>query len=102
MRKAVSLAVCAAALATAGPLAAIESAALAPLSDPLSARIAQAMQMLRGAPEPAAKAPLVSVEPGRGGTRAQAAPAESSEDGAGSYVVMLAGLIIMGAIVRRR
>lgn len=101
MRKAISLAVCATALASAGPLAALEASTLAPLSDPLSARVAQAVQMLRGTPEPTAKAPLAAAEPGRA-TRTQAQPAESRDEGAGSYVVMLAGLIIMGAIVRRR
>ncbi|WP_326533363.1 hypothetical protein [Pseudorhodoferax sp.] len=103
MRKAHSLAVCAIALAAAGPLAAIESKALAPLSDPLSARIEQALQLLRGAPAQGVKTQLGTADAssGRSLTRTQATAPEP-DDERGSYVVMLAGLMIMGVIIKRR
>lgn len=106
MRKALSIAVCAITLASAGPLAALESKALAPLSDPLSARIEQAVQLLRGAPAQGVKTQLGTAEANTGSsrslTRTQGAQAAATEEDQGSYVMMLAGLMIMGVIIKRR
>lgn len=106
MRKALSLAICAITLAGVGPLAAIESKALAPLSDPLSARIEQALQLLRGSPNASGVKTQLGTADSSGNsrslTRTQTAQAPAPDDERGSYVMALAGLMIMGVIIKRR
>jgi hypothetical protein len=111
MRKRFRMALCAVALASAGTWAAIETQALAPLapngSAPLSERLAQAVQALRGTPVEAIVAPFGNTERSRSLSRsapaATATPASAQDDdGETSYVVVLAGLLIMGVIIKRR
>lgn len=103
MRNAFNLVVCTLALVSAGPLAALESKSLSPLPDPLSARFEQAVQLLRGNPATGVKTQLGTAADagGRSLTRTQATPT-NTEQGRGDYVMLLAGVMIMGVIVRRR
>lgn len=103
MRNAFHLVVCTLALVSAGPLTALESKTLSPLPDPLSARFEQAVQLLRGSADSGVKTQRGTAADagGRSLTRTQATVA-NPEQGRGDYVMLLAGVMIMGVIVRRR